>query len=244
MSIRLRLAVMSGAIVLATAMPSVGQVVVKGTGKSSVTFIRWNEGTNLPVSTKAAGSIANKPKAGTALLPTGGTTTQLKLPFQPGPTIDPLKPGYPTGDYVLQIETSQTPTGPADTSAFVVIHIDAAGKCTPDANPTIDGLQPTDWCHQPGNAACVNTIATKCTFTTYQVSGSLTSQAPGAGMPAASRVRLRKKIPAGNCFTGDVTLAGVEIRANDGGTFDAVNHDCGDGAVVAVAGVANADTGL
>ena len=78
----------------------------------------------------------------------------------------------------------------------------------------------------------------------YQVSGSLTSQAPGAGMPAASRIRLRKKIPAGNCFTGDVTLAGVEIRANDGGTFDAVNHDCGDGAVVAVAGVANGDTGL
>jgi hypothetical protein len=239
------LAVLLGAtIVVAGALPASAQVVVKGTGKTSVTFIRWNEGTNQPVSTKAAGSIQSKPKVGTALLPTGGSTTQLKLPFQPGPTIDPLKPGFPTGDYVLQIETSDTPTGDVNTSAFVVLHIDSLGKCTPDANPTIDGDAPTDWCNQSGNPACVNTIAGKCTFTTYQVSGSLSGLAPGAGQPAASRVRLRKKIPAGNCLSGDIITAGNEIRANNSGAFDVVNHDCADGAVVAVGGVANADRGF
>jgi hypothetical protein len=244
MSIGRTLAVLLGAsIVVAGAVPAGAQVVVKGTGKTSVTFIRWNDATNQPVSTKAAGSIQSKPKAGTSVLPTGGAITTLKLPFQPGPTIDPLKPGFPAGDYVLHIETSATPTGNVDTSAFVVLHIDSAGKCTPDANPTVDGDSPTDWCNQPGNV-CAPTTPLKCSFSIYQVSGSLSSQAPGAGMPAASRIRLRKKIPAGNCLSGDIFTAGNEIRANNAGAFDLVNHDCADGAVVAVGGVANGDTGL
>jgi hypothetical protein len=232
----------AGAAIVAIASPAAAQV--KGTGKTSLTIIRWNDGTNTPVSGKAAGSISSKPKAGiSGLTPTGGSITQVKMPFQPGATIDPLKPGFPAGDYVLQIETSQTPTGNTDISSFVVLTMSALGKCTAIANSTVDNLQdPGAWCTTSGNPPCVPSVTDKCTFTTYQVAGSLSSLAPGAGQPSASRIRIRKRVA--NCKTGDLTIAGTEVRPNNAGAFDPFNHDCADGAVVGVMGVANGDTGL
>jgi hypothetical protein len=231
---------------LAAAQPATAQV--KGTGKLGITIIRWDDGANAPVSGKAAGSYATKPKLGvTGMSPTGGAVTTLKLPFQAGATIDPLKPGFPTGDYVLQIETSQTPTGNATDAgsavSYVVLHMDGLGKCTVDPNPTVDGDAGTDWCKQAGNPPCAGPITGKCTFTTYQVAGSLAPLAPGSGQPSASRILLRKKVPAGNCLSGDLNIGGTEVRANDAGSFDPVNHDCADGAVVGVVGVANGATG-
>jgi len=231
----------AGAAIVAIAAPASAQV--KGTGKTSLTIIRWNEGTNAPVSGKAAGSIASKPKAGIpGLTPTGGAITAIKMPFQPGATIDPLKPGFPAGDYVLQIETSSTATGDHDISSFVRLTMSAAGKCTAHASPTVDNVvNPTAWCTVAGHPPCAPSITDKCTYSTYQVAGSLASLAPGAGQPSASRIRLRKRVA--NCETGDLNNGGVEIRPNDAGSFDAFNHDCADGAVVGVMGVANGDTG-
>ena len=230
-----------GCVAAVAVSPASAQI--KGAGKTGITIIRWNEGTNLPVSGKAAGSIGTKPKLGiTGLSPTGGNTTSLKLPFQVGPTIDPLKPGFPTGDYVLQIETSMTPTGNQDVTSYVVLTMNALGKCTVQVNPTIDGDLPTDWCNLPGNPPCALALADKCTYTGYQIAGSISGLAPGAGVPSSGRMILRKRLA--NCLTGDLRLAGgVEGRPNNVAFFDVVNHDCADGAVVGVVGVANGDTG-
>ena len=196
---------MRTSIVLAMAIGCVAAVAVsparaqvKGTGKLSITIIRWNDVSNLPVSGKAAGSIGTKPKLGvTGLSPTGGSTTSIKLPFQAGPSIDPLKPGFPAGDYVLQIETSSTPTGNQDVTSYVVLTMSALGKCTAQVNPTIDGDVGTDWCKLSGNPPCAPALADKCTYTTYQVAGSVSGLAPGAGFPSSSRMILRKRVA--NC---------------------------------------------
>src|SRR5689334_22762990 len=171
---------------LAVSQPATAQV--KGTGKFGATIIRWNDATSQPVSGKAAGQYASKPKLGiTGLSPTGGSVTTIKLPFQAGPSIDPLKPGFPTGDYVVQVETGQTPTDNANVTAYVVLHMNAIGKCTADANPTVDDPNdPADWCNQPSTPPCAPTITDKCTFSTYQVAGSLGPLGPGAGQPSAS----------------------------------------------------------
>ena len=237
------LAMAIGCVAAVAVSPARAQV--KGAGKVGISIIRWDDVGNVPVSGKAAGSIQTKPKLGvTGFSPTGGSTTSVKLPFQAGPTIDPLKPGFPVGDYVLQIETSQTPTGNEDVTSYVVLTMSSLGKCTALAGPTVDGDAPTDWCGQGGNPPCAPSIADKCTYTTYQVAASLSPLAPLAGVPSSSRMILRKRVA--NCLTSDLRIgagAGVEVRPNNAGSFDAFDHDCADGAVVGVFGVANGDTG-
>ena len=213
---------------------------VKGTGKSSTSIIRWDDVGGAPVATKAAGTLSGKAAASkVGAAPTGGASTALKLVFQPGPAIDPAKPGFPAGDYILQVETSQTPTGNQDISAFIHLTMSAGGKCTAHAAPTVDGDLLTDWCNLPGNQPCAPDAVDKCTYTSYQVSGSLIALAPGDSMPSASRIRVRKRLA--NCETGDLNLVGTELRPNDAGAFDPTNHDCADGAVVGVVGIANGD---
>ncbi len=233
--------VAAGVALVAMATPASAQV--KGAGKTSLTIIRWDEGANQPVSGKAAGSISSKPKAGVpGLSPTGGAITQVKLPFQAGATIDPLKPGFPAGEYVLQIETSTSATGDQNISSFVRLTMSPLGKCTAHASPTVDNVvNPTAWCTVAGHQPCAPSITDKCTYSTYQVAGSLAPLAPGTGQPSASRIRLRKRVA--NCETGDLNNGGTEIRPNDSGSFDPFNHDCADGAVVGVMGVANGDAG-
>lgn len=232
----------AGAAAMMLVSPAGAQV--KGTGKTGITIIRWDDAMNQPVSTKAAGSLQTKPKLGIAgLSPTGGAVTALKLPFQPGATIDPLKPGFPAGDYVLQIETSQTPTGNQDVTSYVTLTMSAAGKCTVHVNPTVDGTAP-DWCGG-SNPPCVPEIVDKCTYSTFQVAGSLEPLSPGTGAPSASRMILKKKLT--NCQTGDLLIGtggtATKARPNVAGSFDVTAHDCADGAVVGVLGVANATTG-
>lgn len=212
---------------------------VKGAGKTALPIIRWDEVGNAPVSAKTAGAMAVKPKPGVAgVSPTGGSLTTLKLTFQSG-GIDPAKPGFPAGDYVLQEETATTPNGgSSDIKAFITLTISAAGKCTVHTAPTALA----GWCGG-ANPPCVTDLVDKCTFSSYQVSGSLSASAPGAGSPSASRVILRKKLA--NCETGDLFIApALEARPNNAGSFDPINHDCADGAVVGVFGVANGTTGF
>ena len=82
---------------------------VKGAGKSSITIVKVPAPGPTTPTPKTAGSVSSKASATVAgKPPTGGGSFALKLAKDVG---DPAKPGFPDGEYVLEIESSGTPTG-------------------------------------------------------------------------------------------------------------------------------------
>jgi hypothetical protein len=218
---------------VALAGTSHAQVTTKGTGKTSLSIIKYPVANVLQ---KASGTLASKPSAGVVgKPPTGGVLSSLKLAKDIG---DSLKPGFAPGDYVLDIETAATPDGNADSSgyvtAFVTLTIDALGKCTVHAADSVDGDGNNDACVAPD---CAPGVAGKCNFTIYQAAGipNYTSVTPG--QPQATRVRLRTLTNPTNCHTGDIILVNVPIPHTTG-TADCRNAS---NTVVGVMGVGAAD---
>ena len=128
--------------------------------------------------------------------PTGGTTLSLKLAKDTGTgpggciPVDPLKPGFTPGRYVLVMETSSTATGPAcdplGVISFATLTIDAGFKCTIDAADSVDGDGSGDLCGTAPNL-CAPSATGKCSATTYQIAGIPNyAAAPGDGQPGAS----------------------------------------------------------
>jgi hypothetical protein len=203
------------------ALVAAGAIVVAGTAHAQST--KGSGKFQATIQSKPVASIAGKP-------PTGGASTALKLAKDLG---DPLKPGYGPGEYVLQIETSSSPTGNVDVSAFVTLTVDAAGKCTVHAADSVDGDGNNDTCGGVGEPLCAPDAVGKCTFTVYQAAGNpIYLGGPGDGQPTAARIRIRQNVDTVNCNTGDIILAGTEVPPTS---------TCSDGAVVGVVGVANGD---
>ena len=112
--------------------------------------------------------------------PTGGTTLSLKLAKDTGTgpggciPVDPLKPGFTPGRYVLVMETSSPATGPACDAlgviSFATLTIDAGFKCTIDAADSVDGDGSGDLCGTAPNL-CAPSATGKCSVTSYQIAG-------------------------------------------------------------------------
>lgn len=217
---------------------------VKGAGKATISLIATPGVDPAPatVGAKAAGSIGIKPVASVAgKAPTGGSSFALKLAKDVG---DPLKPGFAPGNYVLEVETGATSEADAvaaitGTSTFATITIDAAGKCTINANEEVDGDGSGDLC---GAAPflCAPSAAGKCSATAYQLAGvTNTPLGPGDGQPLGARFRLRTLVNGADCNTGGVHVNGVALPP----PLAPGSTTCKDPAnvVVGVFGVANGD---
>jgi hypothetical protein len=229
----------------------------KGTGKVSISIIKWDptlpdpDGPGLHgpggvtnILQKAAGTFAGKPKASIAgLAPTGGTITTLKLAKDIG---DPLKPGFPPGEYVLEVETGASPDGDALIKTFARLTVDALNKCTVHVSPSVKPGSP--YCGGGGQPLCDDDEVGKCSFSTYQIAGADTtllncSPLPTYqcgvrdGEPNASRIRIRQLLPAdqADCQTGYILLGTTAIFPLGGPI------SCANGPVVGIGGVGSAD---
>lgn len=200
----------------------------KGAGKSSISIIKYPVAN---IQAKAAGTMSAKPSASVVgKPPTGGVLSSLKLAKDIG---DPAKPGYPPGQYVLDIETTAAPDADFDDQgvvAFVTLTIDAAGKCTVHAADSVDGDGSNDNCDGP----CAPDAVGKCNFTVYQAAGNPNYAAVPDGSPNSTRVRLRELTNPANCATGDIILLGVPVP-NTSDCRNAAND------VVGVVGIAHGD---
>jgi hypothetical protein len=229
----------------------------KGTGKVSISIIKWNSSLPDPdgagplgpggvdsINQKAAGTFAGKPKASiVGLAPTGGTITSLKLAKD---ISDPLKPGFGPGRYVLELETGGTPDGDTGVKTYATFTIDPLFKCTVDVNASVD--TGSLFCDGLGQPKCAPALVGKCTFSTYQIAGAHTGTLGCGGVPTyicgvrdgypnATRVRIRKLLLAdeANCKTGYVLLGGTPVPPTPPAA------DCNNGDVVGIGGVGSAD---
>ena len=194
------------------------------------------------INQKAAGTFAGKPKASiVGLPPTGGAITSLKLAKDIG---DPLKPGYGPGEYVLELETGATADGDVFVKTYATFTIDALGKCTVHVNSSV--ITGSPYCGGALQPLCDEEEVGKCTFSTYQIAGADTTTLGCLGLPtyscgvrdgypAATRIRVRKRILLDDCQTGYVFLGAVPI------TPTPVTADCNNGDVVGIAGTGAAD---
>ena len=211
---------------------------IKGTGKLGISIVK-TPGNHL-ATVKAAGALSSKPSLAVAgKPPTGGAVFAFKLAKD---VSDPLKPGYPPGEYVAEAETGATPTGnavndPSAAAFFIAFTIDALGKCTIHVNPEVDpNLTPgPPTCGTGMNPVCAAPAGVgKCSANIYQVAGSLAAGLM-PGDPFSARFRIRQNPDTANCETGHLLLAG---------TLSPPTSVCRTGKVVGVGGVALADNGL
>jgi len=244
------------AMALAWAGPGHAQST-KGTGKVSISIIKWDATLPDPdgpgpqgvggvpsINQKAAGTFAGKPKASVVgLAPTGGTITTLKLAKDIG---DALKPGFPAGRYVLELETGGTPDGDVAVKTYATFTVDSLFKCTVDVNESVK--TGSSFCGGVGQPICDDNEVGKCTFSTYQIAGADTGTLGCGGVPTyvcgvrdgfpnGTRIRIRQLPLADepNCKTGYVFLGGVAIPPTPGGA------DCNNGNVVGIGGTGAAD---
>jgi hypothetical protein len=231
--------VVAGAAAALAVAGMANAAVLKGTGKASISVIATSGGHgNNSIDVKPAGTVSAKPapaKAGAP--PTGGAIFSAKLAKDVG---DPTKPGFPDGAYVLEAESSATPTGDVVGSilaASFYIRFDiAGGKCTVQTNPHFD--TGGDMCGGMGQPLCAPAGVGKCAATIYQVAGeALTAAMTFPGDPFFARFRVRTA-PATGCNTGDTCINGA------GGICAPLTTTCHNNPVIAVGGVALAPFGF
>jgi len=214
--------------------------VLKGAGKTSTTIIKI-PANNLN-DAKAAGSISSKPApAKVGLAPTGGGSFAVKLAKDVG---DPLKPGYGPGEYVIDVESSGTPTGSIVGAAgaaefFIALTIDAlTGKCTIHGNPHFTSVASggdATMCGGMGQPLCATDAVGKCSATIYQVAGEGLMGIANPGDPFGARFRLRQNPNTATCKTGNLCVNVPPFVCNG---------SCQTGAVVGVGGVGLAPFGF
>jgi hypothetical protein len=224
--------VLGVAVAACVALAGTAGAQVKGAGKSSITIVKVPApGPTTPtpktagsVSSKAAATVAGKP-------PTGGGSFALKLSKDVG---DPAKPGFPDGEYVLEIESAGTPTGnlvgdPISAAYFITLTV-SLGKCTIHDLASVDpnggmcggAMQPV--CALPDQAG-------KCSASIYQVAGNaLATAGLVANQPFGARFRIRANPTPATCHTGDLLL--------NSGVLAPPTSTCRTGTVLGVGGVA------
>ena len=220
------------AVAACVAVAGTAGAQVKGAGKSSITIVKVPAPSATTPTPKTAGSVSSKSAATVAgKPPTGGGSFALKLSKDVG---DPTKPGFADGEYVLEIESSGTPTGdvigsPISAAYFITLTI-TAGKCTihdlasvdPSQGPCGGAMQPV--CAPPDQPG-------KCSATIYQVAGNaLASAGLVANQPFGARFRVRSNPTPANCHTGDLLL--------NSGVLAPPSSTCRTGTVLGVGGVA------
>lgn len=222
------------AVAACVAMAGTAGAQVKGAGKSSITIVKTPAPAPATATPKTAGSVSSKSQATIAgKPPTGGGSFALKLAKDVG---DPTKPGYADGQYVLEIESSGTPTGdvigsPLAAAFFITFDI-TGGKCTihnhPDFNP---GSPNCGGMAQPACAAAEG--VGKCSAQVYQVAGNLLAAAGLlANQPFGARFRIRENPTPANCATGHLMLQATAP------TPTPPTSSCRTGNVIGVGGVA------
>lgn len=226
-----RVGILAAGVIVAFAASAGAQV--KGSGKSSLTIVKMPPPPPATATPKTAGSVSSKPSAAIAgKPPTGGGSFALKLAKDIG---DPAKPGFPDGDYVIEIESSGGPgadiIGSPLAAAYFIEMTMTLGKCTIHNHPDFT----------PGSPACGGMMQPpcgapegvgKCSATIWQVAGNLL-QAAGlvTNQPFDARFRIRTNPDPANCATGHLLLDGI-------GTPTPPTSSCRTGTVVGVAGVA------
>ena len=208
------------------------QAQQKGAGKSSISIIKTPTPAPPALTPKAAGSVSSKPVMSVAGKDaTGGASFAMKLAKD---LSDPSKPGFGAGNYVLEVESSATPTGNMVSDGlaaafFITFTIDASFKCTIDGHP--DFITGGSLCGGMSQPACVAAPALgKCSATLQQVAGNLLGVAAHANDPFGARFRIRTNPDTTNCKTGHVIVEAT--GANPATTT------CRTGTVIGVGGVA------
>lgn len=222
------------AVAACVAVAGTAGAQVKGAGKSSITIVKVPAPGPTTPTPKTAGSVSSKASATVAgKPPTGGGSFALKLSKD---VSDPAKPGFPDGEYVLEIESSGTPTGdvigsPISAAYFITLTI-TLGKCTIHDLASVDPNQAVPSCGGAMQPACaLPDQAGKCSATIYQVAGNaLASAGLVANQPFGARFRVRSNPTPANCHTGDLLL--------NSGTLAPPSSTCRTGTVLGVGGVA------
>lgn len=220
------------AVAACVALAGTAGAQVKGAGKSSITIVKVPAPAQTTPTPKTAGSVSSKASATVAgKPPTGGGTFALKLAKDVG---DPAKPGFPDGEYVLDLESAGTPTGdvigsPISAAYFITLTI-TLGKCTIHDLASVDPTQ--GQCGGAMQPVCaLADQAGKCSATIYQVAGNaLASAGLVANQPFGGRFRVRTNPTPANCHTGDLLL--------NSGTLAPPSSTCRTGTLVGVGGVA------
>jgi hypothetical protein len=205
---------------------------VKGAGKSSITIVAVPAPSASTPTPKTAGSVSSKSAATVAgKPPTGGGSFALKLAKDVG---DPTKPGFPDGEYVLDLESAATPTGdiigsPISAEYFITLTI-TLGKCTIHDLASVDPNQ--GMCGGAMQPVCaLADQAGKCSANIYQVAGNaLASAGLVANQPFGGRFRVRTNPDPTHCHTGDLLL--------NNGSLAPPTSTCKTGTLVGVGGVA------
>jgi hypothetical protein len=206
---------------------------VTGAGKSSITIVTTPAPAPATATPKTAGSVSSKAQATIAgKPPTGGGAFALKLSKDVG---DATKPGFSDGEYVLEIESSGTPTGdvvgsPLAAAFFITLTI-SGGKCTIHNHPDFNPGSPNCGGANPPCAAAE--AAGKCSAQIYQVAGNLLAAAGlVANQPFGARFRIRTNPTPASCSTGHLMLQATAP------TPTPPSSTCRTGTVVGVGGVA------
>ncbi len=205
---------------------------VKGSGKSSITIVKVPAPSPTTPTPKTAGSVSSKAAATVAgKPPTGGGSFAIKLSKDVG---DPAKPGFPDGNYVLEIESAGSATGnlvddPLAAAYFITLTV-TGGKCTIDNLASVDpggGL-----CGGPMQPVCAAPAGVgKCSATIYQVAGTaLTAAGLVANQPFGARFRIRSNPTPASCKTGDLLIEAAGLVPP--------TSTCRTGTVLGVGGVA------
>ncbi|MCW5893007.1 MAG: hypothetical protein KIT14_21030 [bacterium] len=206
---------------------------VKGAGKSSVTIVKMPAPGPSSPTPKTAGAVSSKPMAAVAgKPPTGGGSFALKLAKA---SADPAKPGFPDGEYVVEIEASGTAGGDLVGSplaaAYFIEFTMTGGKCTIHSHPDFSPGSPS--CGGMAQPPCGAPEGVgKCSATIWQVAGNIL-QAAGlvANQPFDARFRIRTNPDPANCATGHLLLAALGVPTPP-------TSSCRSGIVVGAAGVA------
>jgi hypothetical protein len=240
---RTRIIVTAGVAAALAVAGSAGAVVLKGSGKFSVSIIGITSpghGNN-SIDAKPMGTVSSKPLAAkVGVAPTGGAIFTAKV-AKPTVPPDPAKPGFADGQYVLEVESAPTPdsaiVGNPAAAAFYIRFDVTGGKCTVHTNPHFK--TGGDMCGGTGQPLCAVDAVGKCSATIYQVAGEALANPGGQlpGDPFYARFRIRTA-PASNCETGDVCLNG------SGGICNPLTTQCFANPVIAVSGVALAPFGF
>ena len=206
------LSALVGAACIVLAGTAQAQVVIKGAGKSSITIVKTPAPGPAVPTPKTAGSVSSKAAASVVGKPaTGGASFAMKLAKDLG---DPTKPGFGPGSYILEVESSATPTGNMvndllAAAFFITFTVDPITlKCTIDGHP--DFITGGSLCGGMSQPACVPAPALgKCSATLSQVAGNLLQVAGGdANQPFAARFRIRINTDPANCVTGHTLVDG------------------------------------
>lgn len=228
--VNLRSKIMGAAAVAVSVGLAVPAVAAIGGGKVSGDIVSVSGA----VGRKPIGKYQTKPSDSKAGKPwTSGSVTAMKFNPEVG---DPAKPGLTTGNYVMIVEASATAGGPVNVQTYTTFSYDASTKkCTVNPKPTV--LTGSGNCGGSGQAVCADAAVDKCTFTTFQTTGSEFAYGVTDAGANAARIRIATLPSPAGCPTGTLVVSGLELYPVAGPP----THSCEGGTVVGLLGTTAGD---